>query len=118
MKNLGVLIAIFLLSGCSEAANDHRPNILLIMVDDMGFSDIGCFGGEILTPNLDNLANQGIRFTRYYNTAKCFPSRACLLTGQYAQNNGMAQNPAKFTKAVTIAEVLRENGYHTGTYRW
>lgn len=55
-----------------------RPNVLLILVDDMGWSDIGCYGGEVDTPNLDYLANQGIRFTQFHNTAKCFPSRACL----------------------------------------
>jgi len=108
-----VLLSIFLFTCSIEKENDKRPNILLVMVDDMGFSDIGCFGGEIQTPTLDKLANEGIRFTRYYNTAKCFPSRACLLTGQYAQNNGMARKALKFTNAVTIAEVLREAGYRT-----
>lgn len=97
----------------AEASTKKKPNILLIMVDDMGYSDIGCYGGEIQTPNLDKLADEGLRFTRYYNTAKCFPSRACLLTGQYAQNNGMGRNAKKFTNAVTIAEVLREAGYRT-----
>ena len=90
-----------------------RPNVLIFLVDDMGFSDIGCYGGEIKTPNLDKLANEGVRFTRFYNTAKCFPSRASLLTGQYAHNVGMSEDPAKFTNAVTIAEVLREVGYRT-----
>ncbi|HKI89012.1 MAG TPA: arylsulfatase, partial [Draconibacterium sp.] len=83
------------------------------LVDDMGFSDIGCYGGEVQTPNLDQLASEGIRFTRFYNTAKCFPSRSCLLTGQYAQHNGMSQKPLVFKNAVTIAEVLREAGYRT-----
>ncbi|MFT7033986.1 MAG: arylsulfatase A-like enzyme [Cyclobacteriaceae bacterium] len=104
---------ILLLNNCNYKINDEKPNILLIMVDDMGYSDIGCYGGEIQTPNLDKLASEGIRFTRYYNTAKCFPSRACLLTGQYAQHNGMSQKATKFTNAVTIAEVLRESGYRT-----
>jgi len=109
-----ILFTLFIFEGCtSEEKKDERPNVLLIMVDDMGYSDIGCYGGEIQTPNLDKLASEGIRFTRYYNTAKCFPSRACLLTGQYAQNNGMAKKATKFTNAVTIAEVLREAGYRT-----
>ena len=108
-----VLFAVLAFSNPIEAAQKERPNVLLIMVDDMGFSDIGCYGGEIQTPNLDKLANEGIRFSRYYNTAKCFPSRACLLTGQYAQHNGMAKKAVKFTNAVTIAEVLREAGYRT-----
>ncbi len=99
--------------GCAQEPSMKKPNILLIMVDDMGYSDIRAYGGEIQTPNLDKLANEGLRFTRYYNTAKCFPSRACLLTGQYAQHNGMSKKPEKFTHAVTIAEVLREAGYRT-----
>jgi arylsulfatase len=62
-----------------------RPNILIILADDMGFSDAGCYGGEIATPNLDALAKNGLRFTQFYNTARCWPSRAALLTGYYAQ---------------------------------
>jgi arylsulfatase A-like enzyme len=63
----------------------RRPNILLIVADDMGFSDLGCYGSEIHTPNLDGLAHNGLRFTQFYNTARCWPSRACILTGYYAQ---------------------------------
>jgi arylsulfatase len=62
-----------------------RPNVLLIVADDMGFSDAGCYGGEIVTTNLDNLAKNGLRFTQFYNTARCWPSRAAILTGYYAQ---------------------------------
>src|SRR5262245_17596887 len=62
-----------------------RPNILLIVADDLGFSDAGCYGGEIATPNLDALAKNGLRFTQFYNTARCWPSRAAILTGYYAQ---------------------------------
>ena len=58
-----------------------RPNLLLIVADDMGFSDLGCYGGEIQTPNLDRLANHGLRFTQFYNTSRCWASRASLLTG-------------------------------------
>ncbi len=79
------------------------------MVDDLGFSDIGCYGGEIDTPNLDKLASDGLRFSQFYNTAKCHASRICLLTGQYylkAGNNGLS-------KAVTSAEILSKTGYHT-----
>lgn len=64
---------------------DKRPNVLLIMADDLGYSDLGCYGGEIKTPNLDRLAQKGIRFTQFYNTARCWPTRAALLTGYYAQ---------------------------------
>ena len=60
---------------------DKRPNIILILNDDMGYSDLGCYGGEIHTPNLDRLAANGLRFTQFYNTARCCPSRASLLTG-------------------------------------
>jgi arylsulfatase len=111
------LLFIFLIMAicpvCRPAAEPERPNILLIMVDDMGYSDIGSYGGEIQTPNLDKLASEGLRFSRFYNTAKCFPTRACLLTGLYAQHNGMARKPGKFTHSVTIAEVLRKAGYRT-----
>ena len=63
----------------------RKPNILVIVADDMGFSDLGCYGGEIQTPNLNRLAEGGVRFTEFYNTARCWPSRACILTGYYAQ---------------------------------
>lgn len=62
----------------------QRPNIMLIVMDDMGFSDPGCYGGDIDTPNIDRLANNGVRFTQFYNTGRCWPSRACILTGYYA----------------------------------
>ena len=66
-----------------------RPNIILILADDMGFSDIGCYGSEIATPNLDKLAAGGLRFTQFYNSPRCCPSRAALLTGLYSQQAGM-----------------------------
>ncbi|MBT7170326.1 MAG: sulfatase-like hydrolase/transferase, partial [Phycisphaerales bacterium] len=90
-----------------------RPNIVLILADDMGFSDIGCFGSEVPTPNLDALAAGGMRFTQIHNTAKCFPSRACLLTGVYAQQCGMDRSFKAITNAVTLGEVLRPAGYRT-----
>ncbi|MEA3367124.1 MAG: sulfatase-like hydrolase/transferase [Planctomycetota bacterium] len=86
-----------------------RPNILLIMADDMGFSDIGCYGGEVRTPNIDGLARRGIRFTQCYNNAKCGPTRASLLTGLYDQQVGT--RPLKH--GVTLAEVLKAAGYRT-----
>ncbi|MEI6783511.1 MAG: sulfatase-like hydrolase/transferase, partial [Verrucomicrobiota bacterium] len=67
------------------AAETRRPNILIFLADDMGFSDAACYGGEIATPNLDVLAKNGLRFTQFYNTARCWPSRASILTGYYAQ---------------------------------
>ncbi|NJL18936.1 MAG: arylsulfatase [Bdellovibrionaceae bacterium] len=95
------------------AAGSQRPNILLILVDDMGYSDVGCYGSEIQTPNIDALAGSGLRFTQMYNTSKCHPSRACLLTGVYAQQSGMAVKNAKIRNAVTLGEVLRPAGYRT-----
>src|SRR5579884_4529275 len=74
-------------SGRSGLAGEpaRKPNILIILADDMGFSDLGCYGGEIKTPNLDQLARNGLRFTQFYNTARCWPSRAALMSGYYAQ---------------------------------
>src|SRR5512138_2666621 len=73
----------------ASAAPVKRPNILLILADDLGYSDPGCYGGEIATPNRDRLAKGGIRFTQLYNNARCCPSRAALLTGQHPHAVGM-----------------------------
>ena len=78
-----VLLLVFAVLAVAVRAD--RPNVLLILADDMGFSDAACYGGEIATPNLDALAREGVRFTQFYNTARCWPSRAALLTGYYAQ---------------------------------
>lgn len=104
-------------------SSDQRPNVLLILNDDMGFSDLGCYGGEIDTPNLDKLAEDGIRFTQFYNTARCSPSRASLLTGLHPHQTGIGiltydDGPEGYPgdlndKCVTIAEVLKESGYKT-----
>lgn len=96
-----------------SAKQEEPPNIILILVDDMGWSDIGCFGSEIETPHIDRLASQGIRFTNFHNTSKCFPSRASLLTGTYAQLNGNHQTHGKLENSVTLGEVLKEAGYRT-----
>jgi arylsulfatase len=101
-----------------------RPNIVLIMNDDMGFSDLGCYGSEIRTPNLDGLAKQGVRFTQFCNTARCCPTRASILTGLYPHQTGvghMVDNPKPFPgytgdlnrNCVTIAEALKPAGYQT-----
>jgi arylsulfatase len=84
------VIALTVLPSSMSAAQERdptktRPNIVFILADDLGFSDLGCYGGEISTPNLDSLADGGLRFTQFYNTARCWPSRAALLTGYYAQ---------------------------------
>ncbi|MHC4842429.1 MAG: sulfatase-like hydrolase/transferase, partial [Planctomycetota bacterium] len=91
LKAIGIGTTAIVIPGCSSILkspkNNYsttRPNIILIMADDMGYSDIGCYGGEIETPNIDSLADNGIRFTQFYNTARCCPTRASLLTGLYA----------------------------------
>ncbi|WP_239628644.1 arylsulfatase [Paenibacillus sp. H1-7] len=104
------------------AAMKKKPNFVLILADDLGYSDIGCYGGHIETPNLDKLAAGGIRLTQFTNTARCSPSRASLLTGLHPHQAGMAHLQGYYgpytlklnDSCVTIAEVLRENGY--GTY--
>ncbi len=84
------------------------------MADDMGFSDVGCFGGEIRTPNLNGLAANGLRFTQFYNCARCCPTRASLMTGQYPHKVGLVQNGRDLTRnGITIAEALRQAGYQT-----
>src|SRR5690348_13386684 len=82
-------IAASLAIGSSLFAAPSRPNIVVVLVDDMGFSDLGCYGGEIHTPNLDKLAGGGVRFTQFHNTARCCPSRAALLTGLYPHQAGV-----------------------------
>jgi len=79
------MVGLLLLASHLIAAAPRPPNFLIIVADDMGFSDAGCYGGEIATPNLDGLARSGLRYTQFYSTARCWPSRACILTGYYAQ---------------------------------
>src|SRR3546814_596019 len=123
-----VLVASGLLScqpsGQTGQSGDERPNIVLIMADDLGFSDLGCYGGEIQTPHLDSLAENGLRFSQFYNTSRCCPSRASLLTGLYNHQAGIGHMTTDehregyrghlLKSSVTLAEVLREAGYHTG----
>ena len=80
----------------------ERPNIIIILTDDMGFSDLGCFGGEIETPNLDSLSANGLRFTEFYNTARCWPTRATMLSGRYSDKLTSSQ--------VIIPQLLKESG--------
>jgi arylsulfatase len=87
----------------------ERPNVVLIMADDLGFADLGCYGSKIETPNLDALAAAGLRFSQFYNTAKCHSSRVSLLTGLYCDQAGST----KLSRGATIAEVLSEAGYFT-----
>ncbi|MCP4641147.1 MAG: arylsulfatase [bacterium] len=110
---LGLTSCAGAVAATAARGEGERPNIVLIMADDMGFSDIGCYGGEIETPNLDGLAASGIRFTQAYSNAKCAPTRASLLTGLYAQQVGCHGGPVVMENCVTIAEVLKSAGYRT-----
>ena len=107
-----LLFASFSVSGAAS-----RPNIVLIMADDMGWSDLGCYGGEIPTPNIDSLARDGLRFTQFYNNAVCGATRASLLSGLWCQQTGHSgrawNQPKDFSKCVLIPEVLQAGGYHT-----
>ena len=104
-------------------ATKTRPNVVLILNDDMGYSDLGCYGGEIETPHLDRLAEHGLRFSSFYNTARCSPSRASLLTGLHPHQTGVGiltydSGPEGYAgnlnhRCVTIPQVLRANGYRT-----
>src|SRR5262249_24319865 len=84
-----LLLLTCCLHGPPLASAADRPNIVVVLVDDLGFSDIGCYGGEVPTPNLDRLASRGVRFTQAYNAARCSPTRASLLTGLYPHQAGM-----------------------------
>lgn len=113
LTSLIILIGLISFSSCDSSKDQPRPNIVLILADDLGYSDIGAYGSEIETPNLDRLAENGIRFTQMHNTSKCFPSRASLLTGQYAQRVGMGESPDSLNNAVMFGEVLKKAGYTT-----
>ena len=123
MKSILILLSPLVLIATSITRADERPNIIVIMVDDMGISDIGPYGGEIPTPHLDSLASNGIRFSQFYNTGRCCPTRASLLTGLYSHqagigwmtsDQGLPGYQGRLSKdCVTIAEVLGEAGYFT-----
>ncbi|RIK88601.1 MAG: arylsulfatase, partial [Planctomycetota bacterium] len=118
---LGLFTAVeaLCLRTAAGAEEGGRPNVVIILVDDMGFSDIGCYGSEIPTPNIDALAARGVRFTQFYNTARCSPTRASLLTGLYPHQAGMGHLDSEVIEGskgtsgrlrddcVTMAEVLR-----------
>ena len=116
-------VATLLLPLPVTAASAPRPNLLVILVDDMGFSDISCYGSEIPTPNLDKLAAGGIRFTQFYNTGRCCPTRASILTGLYPHQAGVGHMTEDREapgyrgrlndRCVTLGEVLSGAGYFT-----
>lgn len=128
LRGLGMSALALTSPGCTSAFLSDRakrkyPNIVLIMADDMGYSDIGCYGGEIRTPNLNQLADGGLRFTQCYNTARCCPTRAALMTGLYQHQTGVGHMTSDKghdgyrgdlnKSCVTIAEVLKQAGYST-----
>ncbi len=129
---LKITVALFsiLIFSCITEKINEEPNILLIIADDLGYSDLGCYGSEISTPNLDRLADNGIRFTEFYNSARCCPSRASVLTGLYPHQAGIGSfvgpdrgeqgyRGSLTPNAVTIAEVLKGGGYRTfGAGKW
>ncbi|MBK5722746.1 arylsulfatase [Dysgonomonas sp. Marseille-P4677] len=108
----------------AHSQTDDRPNIIVILADDLGYSDMGCYGGEIQTPNLDKLASEGLRFNSFYNAGRSCPTRASLLTGLYPHQAGIGRMTfnenlpgyrGQLTEnGVTIAEVLKDAGYQTG----
>ncbi len=128
MRKIKFILQILVLScllrpGISNAQS--RPNVMVILTDDMGYSDIGCFGSEVNTPNIDRLAENGLRFTQFYNTPRCSPTRASLMTGLYPHQAGMGRlaTSAQFEEpgyhhdlsknTVTLAELFKANGYAT-----
>lgn len=119
MKRLFTLAALLLLlppSPLAAAAPPPaaRPNIILILADDLGFSDLGCYGGEIQTPNLDRLAQGGLRFSQFYNCALCGPSRAALMTGLHPHQVGITNWTGLLNnRCVTVIELLHRAGYTT-----
>jgi arylsulfatase A-like enzyme len=127
MKNfikITLIVNVLLWSFACKPVKVTKPNIIIILADDMGFSDLGCTGSEIETPNLDKLAEEGVLFTNFYNTSRCCPSRASLLTGQYQWDAGIGNmlhpmgNLPEYQgyineKSITIAEALKQGGYQT-----
>ena len=127
MKKLAIVLSALLVVPALSAESAEKPNVLLILADDLGYSDLGCYGGEIDTPNLDALAASGLRFTQFYNTARCWPTRGAILTGYYAQqirrdtlpgvpSGARGRRPAW---ARLLPEMLRTAGYrsyHSGKW--
>jgi arylsulfatase len=124
LLSLSVAVSALVVPRAECAEKSSKPNIVVILADDMGFSDLGCYGSEIATPHIDKLAAGGVRFTQFYNNARCCPTRASLLTGLYSHQvgiphmvRGVGQAPGGGgdlnRKCVTIAEALKPAGYRT-----
>jgi arylsulfatase len=103
MKKISFILSVLLILGCGRPEESSQPNIILILGDDIGFSDLGCYGSEIKTPNLDKLAKEGIRFTQFYNMAKCEPTRSVMLTGLYQGDK----------RSLNLAGLMKNAGYTT-----
>ena len=121
---LGLVFIIFF--SCTEKV-EQKPNVLFVLLDDLGYSDLGCYGGEIHTPHIDKLGTQGLRYESIYNSARCCPSRASLMTGLYPPQAGIADFTSRYPEdekgpaylghlrddCVTLGEVLKSTGYNT-----
>ena len=128
------VVFVMLLLSSLTTASEAKPNIIVILADDLGYSDIASYGSEISTPNLDQLAQEGLRFSQYYTSASCAPTRAMLLTGVDSHRAGVANISEALTPAqshspfyrgtlndnvITIARLLKDAGYHTNmTGKW
>ncbi len=125
---LSLFGSIVITTNSATSAEPTRPNIIIVLVDDMGYSDLGCYGGEIDTPNIDRLASQGLRFTQFYNSGRCCPTRASLMTGLHPHQVGIGHMTAPPNQPLgiegpyqghlndsctTLAQVLKSAGYHT-----
>ena len=122
----GTLVVLLIAQSMSNSLSGmDKPNVIVIMADDLGYSDLSCYGGEIETPNIDRLAEEGLRFTDVKNTARCAPSRASLLTGRYQHSVGVGRMTANdfkrpgyrgqlSTEAPTLVEILKSQGYREG----
>ena len=126
--NLGFLLGVIALISSVNAENVNRPNIVFLLADDLGYTDIAPYGSEVATPNLSQLASEGTRFTNYHTAANCAPARAMLLTGVSSHLAGVPNIPEMMSPAqklqdnyqgvlgnnvVTIATLLEDTGYHT-----
>ncbi len=121
------LLLLVMLSAMASAADTRPPNVVVFLADDLGYSDLGCYGGDIQTPNLDALAKNGLRFTQFYNTARCWPTRGALLTGYYAQqirrdtvpgvrSGGQGARPAWARLLPEMLKPLGYRSYHSGKW--
>ncbi len=131
MSRIAIVFCLMGLVGSARAsaAESERPNVIVILVDDMGFSDIGCYGSEIPTPSLDGLAAEGLRFTQFYNTGRCCPTRAALITGLYSHQAGIGHMTGDYgvqgyrgvlnRRCITLGDAARRAGYlSTMTGKW